>query len=264
MRRAICCSILPLLLLITATAKDQPVVVNWPDTGTPQIRFTLLKVTKIGGASGQTNYGLDMSAENLSGKKISRASFSFFLFDKSNVRVGQGYIDLANMRPQETVKMQIMALAVGVPINITIDASQLPPELAGDAPPKEVSITVYSIPSGAKVKADGKDVGVTPVAVNLRVGSHKLEFDKEGYNTGLYPLVVAANQVSGATITYELGASAHDTIELRDGTVMTGDVQSVSASTVEITLGGQIQSFDRNRVKRISLVERMPPSAEAK
>ena len=264
MRRISACLVIILCFLLSAFAKDQPIIVNWPETGTTQVRFTLLKVTKIGGAAGQTNYGLDMSAENLSGKKISRATFNFFLFDKSNVRVGQGYIDLANMRPQETVKMQIMALAVGVPVGITIDASQLPPELAGDAPPKEISITVYSVPAGAKLKADGKDVGVTPVAVNLRVGSHKLEFEKDGYNTGLYPLVVTTNQVSGGTVTYELGTSAHDTIELRDGTVLTGDVQSMSATTVEVTLGGQIQSFDRNRIKRISLIERMPANPEAK
>jgi hypothetical protein len=162
------------------------------------------------------------------------------------------------MRPQEVVKMQIMALAVGVPVTLTIDASQLPPELAGAAPPKEISITVYSIPSGAKVKTDGKDIGVTPIAVNLAVGSHKLEFTKDGFNSGTYPLVVTNDQVSGGTITYELGASAHDTVELRDGTVLTGDVQAVTATTVDVTVGGQIQSFDRNRAKRISLVERGP------
>jgi len=256
MLRILTSVLLSLWLVVSASGKDQPIVVNWPESGTPLLRFTLLKVTKIGAASGQTNYGLDMSAENLSGKKISRATFNFFLFDKTNVRVGQGYIDLANMRPQETVKMQILALAVGTPANLTIDASQLPPELAGDAPPKEISITVYSVPSGARLSADGKDVGVTPVAVSLRVGSHRLEFNKEGFNSGTYPLVVTANQVSGGTITYELGASAHDTIELRDGTVLTGDVESVSATTVDISLGGQIQSFNRNRVKRISLVER--------
>jgi PEGA domain len=251
-------------LAVSAVGKDQPIVVSWPESGTAQVRFTLFKVTKIGGASGQTNYGLDMAAENLSGKKISKATFNFFLFDKNNVRVGQGYIDLANMRPKEIVKMQVMALAVGTPVNLTIDAAQLPPELAGDAPPKQISITVYSIPAGAKLKADGNEVGVTPVAVNLKVGSHKLEFTKEGFNSGTYPLMVTAEQVSGGTITYELGTSAHDTIELRDGTVLTGDVESVTATTVDVALGGQIQSFNRNRVKRISLVERMPATPEAK
>jgi hypothetical protein len=84
-------------------------------TGEPVLRFTLSKVSKIGSASGQTNYGLDIAAENLSAKKISHATFNFYLFDKNKVRVGQGYIDLSNMRPHETVKMQIMAIAVGVP-----------------------------------------------------------------------------------------------------------------------------------------------------
>jgi len=258
MRVAINCLAIVLCLVSAGMGKDQPVTVDWPETGTPVLRFTLSKISKIGSAAGQSNYGLDMSVENLSGKKISRATFNFYLFDKNKVRVGQGYIDLSNVRPQETVKMQIMALAVGTPITLTIDASQLPPELAGAAPPKQVSITVYSVPSGAQVKADGKDVGVTPVAVTLVVGSHKLEFDKQGYNPGTYPLVVTADQVSGGTITYELGSSAHDTIELRDGTVLSGDVESMSATTVEVSVGGQIQSFDRNRVKRIALIERAP------
>jgi hypothetical protein len=65
MRRSIV-SILVLVALTAAVyAKDQAVVLNWPDNGKPQLRFTLAKVTKIGAAAGQTNYGLDMSAENL-------------------------------------------------------------------------------------------------------------------------------------------------------------------------------------------------------
>ena len=243
---------------IAGFPKDQPVVVNWPENGPTAFRFTLNRINKIGSAAGETNYGLDIAAENLSGKKISSATFNFYLFDKNNVRVGQGYIDLTNVSPAETVKMQIMALAVGTPVTMKVDANHLPPELAGAAPPRQVSITVYSVPSGARLEADGKDVGVTPVAVALGVGSHKLEFGKDGFNPGTYPLVVTQDQVSGGTITYELGASAHDTIELRDGTVLTGDVESVSATVVEVSLGGQIQSFDRNRVKRISLVERGP------
>ncbi len=258
MRRVLSSLTILLLLVCASAAKEQPITVDWPENGTPVVRFILTKINKIGSSAGQTNYGLDLSAENLSTKKISRATFNFYLFDKNKVRVGQGYVDLSNMRPGESVKMQIMALAVGTPTAITFDASELPPELAGAAPPKQVSITVYSVPSGAQVKADGKDVGVTPIAVVLTVGSHKLEFTKEGYNPGTYPLVVSRDQVSGGAITYELGSSAHDTIELRDGTVLSGDVESMSGSTVEISIGGQVQSFDRNRVKRIALVERTP------
>ena len=44
-------------------------------------------------------------------------------------------------------------------------------------------------------------------------------------------------QVSGGTVSYELGQSAHDSIEMRDGTVLTGDVQSVSPTEVVIIIG---------------------------
>jgi ribosomal protein S1 len=57
-------------------------------------------------------------------------------------------------------------------------------------------------------------------------------------------------------VSYELGASAHDTVELRDGSVLSGDVESVSASEVLVRIGGNIQRFDRNQVKRIGLVPR--------
>lgn len=48
----------------------------------------------------------------------------------------------------------------------------------------------------------------------------------------------------------------HDTIELRDGSVLSGDVESVSATVVLVRIDGNIQRFDRNQAKRISLVSR--------
>jgi len=57
-------------------------------------------------------------------------------------------------------------------------------------------------------------------------------------------------------VSYELGSSAHDSIELRDGSVLSGDVESVSATEVLMRIGGNVQRFDRNQVKRIGLVPR--------
>jgi hypothetical protein len=56
-----------------------------------------------------------------------------------------------------------------------------------------------------------------------------------------------------------LGALAHDTIEMRDGTTLTGDIESMSASSVVVRVAGKIQSLDRNLVKRILLVQRETP-----
>jgi len=49
-------------------------------------------------------------------------------------------------------------------------------------------------------------------------------------------------------------------VELRDGTVLTGDLESVSATAVLIRVGGNVQQLNRNQVKRILLVERETPS----
>jgi ribosomal protein S1 len=57
-------------------------------------------------------------------------------------------------------------------------------------------------------------------------------------------------------VSYELGASAHDTVEFRDGSVLSGDVESVSATEVLVRIGGNVQRFSRNQVKRIGLVPR--------
>ncbi len=63
----------------------------------------------------------------------------------------------------------------------------------------------------------------------------------------------------GWIMSFELGTSAHDTIELRDGSVLTGDLESVSATEAVVRIGGTVQHLNRNQVKRISLTERDTP-----
>jgi hypothetical protein len=69
-------------------------------------------------------------------------------------------------------------------------------------------------------------------------------------------LVIAPDQLSGGSVSYELGQSAHDSIEMRDGTVITGDVESVSATEVVVRIAGNPQTFNRNMVKRIGFTVR--------
>jgi hypothetical protein len=80
---------------------------------------------------------------------------------------------------------------------------------------------VNSVPQGAVLKVDGTDAGTTPKMVKVGVGKHLLEFTKEGFNAGKFPMEVGPDDVSGGSVSYELGTSAHDTIELRDGSVLT-------------------------------------------
>jgi len=241
-----------------ALAKDAAQVILWPETGDPVLRFTVLKIRQIGSFGSQHTYTIDTQVESLWSKRIPSATFRFYMFDKNKVRIGEGYIDLSNLAPRETIRMELNCSTAGTPLTLSVVPQTLPPDLQDKAPPRMVALTVYSVPSGVKLSIDGKEAGVTPLAVKLSVGGHTLQFAKEGFNTGTYPLVINPDQMSGGQVSYELGASAHDTIELRDGTLLNADVESVSATEVVVTVGGKQQAFDRNQIKRILFVQRDP------
>ena len=102
-----------------------------------------------------------------------------------------------------------------------------------------MSVTVNSIPQGASLRVDGKDVGTTPKIVEVGIGKHILEFSKEGFNSGKFPLEITSRDASGGSVSYELGSAAHDTIELRDGSVLSGDLVSINGMQVVLRIGGR-------------------------
>jgi hypothetical protein len=243
------------LLLITmpALAKDTPLqVIDWPATGTPALRFTFSKFKQLDGASSNLRgYVLNTMVENLSPRTIPGARFAVYLFDKNKVRVGEDFITLNNVGSGESVKVEFTVTPSGTPASVTIqDAGQ---NL------RTVSLTLNSIPQGAVVKLDQTEVGTTPKIINVGVGKHILTFTKEGFTAGTYPLEISPQDVSGGSVSYELGASAFDSIELRDGSVLNGDLVSVSGMDVEICVGGVIQHIDRNKIKRAMFVQRSAP-----
>jgi hypothetical protein len=193
-------------------------------------------------------YVTEATAENVSDKVIGSANLSLYVFDKNKARIGEGYINLTNVGPGQTVKFQITLSASGNPASLAVSATA----------PRTVSITVNSIPQGALLRVDGKEVGITPKIIEVSIGKHMLEFSKDGFNPGKFPLEMSSRDASGGSVSYELGSSAHDTIELRDGSVLSGDLISVSGMKVDVRIGGNTQEFDRNQVKRISLTERDP------
>jgi hypothetical protein len=246
-----------LFFSVLAFAKDVPKqVINWPSDENPLLRFSVMKIKEMGSYNTQRTYSIEVTIDNLTKKKISRASFSMYIADKKNVRIGDGYLSFEDVGPNESLKITVNAVTSGAPETISLVAKGLPSELGALAPVKKVSITVYSVPSGATLKVDGFDAGVTPLAISVPVGSHMLKFAKEGFSEGSFPLVIAPDQLSGGSVSYELGQSAHDSIEMRDGTVITGDVESVSATEVVIRIAGNPQSFNRNMVKRIGFTVR--------
>jgi hypothetical protein len=241
--------------------KEPPAqVIVWPASGQPVVRFSFGKFRESGSSGKQHSYNIDVTAENLWGKKISKADFSLYLFDKDKIRIGEGWISISDVAPAQVLKFQIFAQASGTPVSTILSPRSLPSELQSYLPPKTISITVNSVPQGGTLKVDGTEAGVTPKIIQVAPGKHILEFSKDGFNTGHFPLEITPDDASGGSVSYELGASAHDTIELRDGSVLSGDVESVSTSEVLVRIGGNVQRFDRNQVKRIGLVPReIPP-----
>jgi hypothetical protein len=243
-----------LLLALAApflSAKDTPFqVVSWPESGQPIVQFTFSKFRAIGGMGKERTYITDTVAQNLSDKTISNATFSLYVFDKDKARVGEGFMNLSNVAAGQIVKFQITLAASGTPASLTVSPS------ASNA--HTVQITVNSVPQGATFKLDGKEIGTTPKIVDVAVGKHSLEFSKEGFNPGKFPLEIGSRDASGGSVSYELGSAAHDTIELRDGSVLSGDLVSVNGMQVQVRIGGNTQAFDRNQVKRILLTERDP------
>jgi hypothetical protein len=158
------------------------------------------------------------------------------------------------------VKFQTFISASGTIASLELVPKSLPTELQAFLPPKTISITVNSVPQGAELKVDDTLAGTTPKIVQATPGKHVLAFSKEGFNSGTFPLGTTPDDVSGGSVSYELGTSAHDTLELRDGSVLSGDVQSMSATEVLIRMGGNVQHLSRNQVKRIVLIAREPPS----
>jgi hypothetical protein len=83
-----------------------------------------------------------------------------------------------------------------------------------------------------------------------------LTSQKKGYAPGSTPLEVTPDELPGGSITVELGGLSRDTVELRDGTVLLGDVLSMSLTSVVVSVDGKEQTLERNQVKKMMLVER--------
>src|SRR5437899_4131740 len=137
-----------------------------------------------------------------------------------------------------------------MPGALEVVPSHVPEEFARFMPTKEVPITVNSVPQGATLKVDGQEIGTTPKIVKLQTGKHVLSFQMGGYNPGTYPFEVKPDEAPGGAITFEMGSAMHDTVELRDGSVLTGDVEILTATEMEIRIGGNIQKLNRNSIKR--------------
>lgn len=250
-------------VVLSSWAKNDPtIVLFWPNQSNPSLKLSFGKFNQVGAYNGQLSLESGVLIQNLSGKRIPQASFTVYMMDKGGVRIGNGTLSVNDLEAGQQAKIAFQVESVGIPASLRLvarnDASGIPTST------KSVTLKVISIPPGATLKADGQDVGLTPTTIALTVGNHVLSISKEGYATGSTPVEIKADDTPGGSITLELGGLARDNVELRDGTVLQGDVMSVSMSSVVVRVNGKDQTYDRNRVKKILLVERMeaPPAAE--
>jgi len=239
---------LAFLLLACGVAFAQlnsPVTIFWPNTDKPTLKITFGRIQKSGIVDGQGVFILDVIAQNLSEQKMPRSVFTVFLADKNNVRIGRARLELAEIRPSHGEKTQLQFSANSDPAAISLVGG------------KTVPLRVSSVPPGARFKVDGADEGLTPKMVDFTIGSHTLEFSKEGYTTGSTPLDVGSDELPGGSVSFELGGLSKDTVELRDGSTLLGDVISMSMTEIVLRVEGKDQKLDRNQVKKLILVERL-------
>jgi hypothetical protein len=253
-----CRVVFSLIIVCTglASAQDESATtVLWPSNDKPTLKFTFGKFQQSGLVNGQGIFLSDVTAQNISDQGVPKSIFTVFVADKNGVRIGRARLQLSEIGPYRTQKAQLQFSAAGTPASVSL--------LAG----KVIPLRVLSVPPGANFKVDGEDAGVTPKMVDFTIGTHTLEFNKEGYAPGSTPLEVNADELPGGSVSFELGGLSQDTIELRDGTTVLGDVMSMSLASVVVRIDGKEQKYDRNLVKKIMLVERVtteqPPAKQA-
>jgi hypothetical protein len=252
-----------LLLLSCASATDAQTVTVWPNPANPVVSFTLGKLHALQSVDHQQAYSVDTQVQNLWGKPIPQAIFALYLFDRKNVRVGEGVITISNLAPGDTARFPTSIMASGEAVSMKLEPQSLPDELESLLPHKSIFVFVNSVPQGAHFTLDGRDAGTTPQPTDVTVGTHILEFDKEGFNRGKYLFSVGPDD-SGSNLSYELTAATqtHDTIEMRDGTTVNGELQWISATDVVIKVDGKTQTLDRAQVRRITLAYHKPEARE--
>lgn len=242
-------TLLLLLLFSSAFAKDNPVVMYWPSQDNAAMRLSFAKFQLFATGKSQGMYLSDVTVENLTTKFIPRIYFDVYVTDKAGVRIGDGVLTISNVGPSQQIKTQVQVVCLGTPAGFSISARKDMME------PKTVPLKILSNPPGAALKVDGQDGGVTPVVVKLTVGTHSLLLNKEGYATSTTPVEIAPDELPGGSITIDLGGLSRDTVELRDGTVVLGDVLSMTLTSVVVRVDGNDKTYDRNLIKKLMLVE---------
>jgi hypothetical protein len=248
-----CLLIAVLLLAILSFGKKPDLVMIWPSQNNPSLKLIFGTFRELASYGGKISLTSDVLVQNLTNKLMPRASLTVSLLDKSNVRIGSGLLVVDDLNPGQSAKIQFQCFSVGQPVMLNLAAYN-----GGGVPTstKMVSITINSVPPGAALRVDDQAAGNTPVTIRVLSGTHNIELQKEGFATAKTPLDVNPDEAPGGSMTITLGGLANDTIELRDGSILTGDVLSMTLESVVINIQGAERTFERNKIKKIFLVER--------
>jgi hypothetical protein len=236
-------------------AKDAPgMVMLWPSQDNATLKLTFSQFRNLGGFEGKMTLVSDVIVENLSANVIPQASFTVSLLDKDRVRIGNGFLIVNDLNPGESAKVQFQCESVGPPVTLSIGAKN-----TGGVPTsfKTIPLQVISIPPGASLKVDGKDAGITPTTLNLTVGNHNLDLQKDGYGPTATAVDIAADDRPNGSIKITLAGLANDVVNLRDGSSLNGDVMSMDLDSIVIRVDGKDKKVARNQVNKIFLVERI-------
>ncbi len=249
-------------------SKDQnavAIVMFWPRQDKAILKLTFSRFRSLASNGGKTTLQSDVIVQNLSSKTIPKGSLTVALLDKNRAEVGSAPLIVNNLSAGALADVSFQCETVGAPVALSLAARN------NDGAPiaiKTIPITVISVPAGANLKVDDEDEGLTPANINIGAGTHQLTLAKEGFAVATTPLEVAPDEAPGGSITITLGGLSNDSVELRDGSTVTGDVMSMTLDKIVIDVNGQRQTLDRNRVKKIFLVERTvtttPGAAPAK
>jgi hypothetical protein len=253
---------LVLVCLLTTLAssflhgKDAPpIVVYWPNQDQPSIKLAFGTLHEIGVFGNKRTLIAEVMVQNVSTKPIPRASFTVYLLDKEKVRLGNGVLVFDDLAPGTSSKIQFQCESVGLPMSLALIAHRSAEGIPNAT--NVVPLKIISVPAGAKLTVDGQDEGMAPALVNMTVGTHSVVLSKEGFATATTPVEIKPDEMPGGSVTIELGGLSQDTIELRDGTVLSGDAISLTLTEVVVRADGKDTKYDRNQVKKISLVERI-------
>ena len=244
-----CALLLAVLVPQLNSQSSPPVTVQWPDADKPMLELVFVGFARVGLVNGTGIYSSDVTAQNLSDRSMPRSVFTINILDANGVKIGKARLQLDAIPPYRSAKSQVQFSAAGTPANVSL--------IAG----RTIPISVKSVPSGASFSVDGEEAGVTPKMYDFTIGSHTIDFHKEGYAPGRTQLEVGADELPGGSISLELGGLSQDTVELRDGTTITGDLISITLQEAVFQSDGKVKTLDRNQIKKIFLVERTAASS---